>query len=138
MTPHHQPYDHQIILKEGFSPPFGLLYSLSRPELQALWEWFDEILSKGFICASSLLAGAPILFVKKSDGSLRLYVDYRGLNEGIVRNHYPLRLVRDLDTDAVIEGMLLHHPICAWGIQPVLGVPNRVLRMCVYIVVFIE
>ena len=84
VLPPHRPYDHKITLKEGFSPPFGPLYSLSRPEVQALREWLDENLSKGFIRASSSPAGAPILFIKKSDGSLRLCVDYRGLNEGTV------------------------------------------------------
>ena len=84
ILPPHQPYDYKITLKEGFSPPLGLLYSLSRPELQALREWLDENLSKGFIHASSSLAGALILFVKISDGSLRLCVDYRGLNKGVV------------------------------------------------------
>ena len=78
--PPHRPYDHKIPLKEGFVTPFGPLYSLSRPELVALKEWLDENLQKGFIRASSSPAGSPILFVKKSDGSLRLCVDYRGLN----------------------------------------------------------
>ena len=45
----HRPYDYKITLKKAFSPPFSLLYSLSRPELQALQEWLDENLSKGFI-----------------------------------------------------------------------------------------
>ena len=57
-------------------PLCGLLYSLSQFELQALWEWLDEILSKGFIYASLSLASAPILFVKKPGSGLRLCVDY--------------------------------------------------------------
>jgi len=68
LTP-HRPYDHKIPLKEGFTPPFGPLYSLSKLELQALRQWIDENLFKGFIRASSSPAGAPILFVKKKDGS---------------------------------------------------------------------
>jgi len=64
-------------------------------ELQALRQWIDENLSKGFIRASSSPAGAPILFVKKKDGSLRLCVDYRGLNEGTIKNRYPLPLIRE-------------------------------------------
>ena len=84
VLPPHQPYNHKITLKEGLSPSVSLLYSLSRPELQALPEWLDENLSKGFIHASSSLAGTPILFIKKSDRSLRLCVDYRRLNEGPV------------------------------------------------------
>ena len=55
----------------------------------------DENLSKGFIRASSLLAGAPILFVKKLDGSFRLCVDYRGLNAGTIKNRYLLPLIRE-------------------------------------------
>jgi len=95
VLPPHRSYDHKIPLKEGFTPPFGPLYSLSKPELQALRQWIDENLSKGFIRASSSPAGAPILFVKKKDGSLRLCVDYRGLNEGTIKNRYPLPLIRE-------------------------------------------
>ena len=55
----------------------------------------DENVSKEFIRASSSLVGAPILFVKKSDGSLRLCVDYRGLNAGTIKNQYLLPLIRE-------------------------------------------
>jgi hypothetical protein len=94
LPPHH-PYDHRIPLKEGFTPPFGPIYSLSRTELEALKKWLEENLSKGFIRASSSPAGAPILFVKKGDGSLWLCVDYRGLNEGTIKNRYPLPLLHE-------------------------------------------
>ena len=95
ILPPHRSYDHKVPLKEGFYPPFGSLYSLSKLELQALRQWIDENLSKGFIRASSSPAGAPILFVKKKGGSLRLCVDYRGLNEGTIKNRYPLPLIRE-------------------------------------------
>ena len=65
ILPLHQKYDHKITLEEGFTPPFGPIYSLSISELKALREWLDENPSKGFIRASSSPAGAPILFVKK-------------------------------------------------------------------------
>ena len=55
----------------------------------------DENLSKGFIRASLSLVGAPILFVKKSDGLLKLCVDYRGLNAETIKNRYPLPLIRE-------------------------------------------
>jgi hypothetical protein len=93
--PPHRPYDHRIPLKEGFTPPFGPIYSLSRTALEALRKWLDENLSKGFIRASSSPAGAPILFIKKGDGSLRLCVDYWGLNEGTIKNRYPLPLLHE-------------------------------------------
>jgi len=84
--PPHRPYDHCIPLKEGFEPPIGPLYSLAHHELEACKKWIAENLDKGFIWASLSLAGAPILFVKKGDGSLQLVVDYRGINEGTVKN----------------------------------------------------
>jgi hypothetical protein len=94
LPPHH-PYDHRIHLKEDFIPPFGPIYPLSRTELEALRKWWNENLSQGFIRMSSSPAGAPILFVKKSDGSLRLCVDYQGLNEGTIKNRYPLPLFHE-------------------------------------------
>jgi hypothetical protein len=53
----------------------------------------EENLSKGFIWASCSLAGTPILFMKKDDGSLWLCVDYQGLNEGTIKTRYPLPLL---------------------------------------------
>jgi hypothetical protein len=91
----HRPYDHKVPLNEGFEPPFGPLYSLSRPELEALKPFLEENLEKGFIHQSPSPADAPILFVKKGDGSLRLLTDYRGLNEGTIKNRYPLPVVRE-------------------------------------------
>ena len=93
--PPHRPYDHKINLKEGFQPPFGPLYSCSKTELESLKAWIDENLAKGFIRASSSPAGAPVLFVKKKDGTLRMCVDYRGLNEGTIKNRYPLPLIQE-------------------------------------------
>jgi hypothetical protein len=63
--------------------------------LESCKKWLEENLDKGFIRASSSPAGAPILFVKKGDGSLRLVVDYRGINEGTIKNRYPLPLIRE-------------------------------------------
>jgi len=93
--PPHRPYDRKIPLREGFTPPFGPLYSMSRTEFQTLKEWLEENLSKGFIRASSSAAASPIVFVKKTDGSLRLCVDYRGLNAGTIENRYPLPLLQE-------------------------------------------
>jgi len=82
-------------LRPGFVPPFGPIYGLSPPELSGLYEWLDENLDKKFIRESSSPAASPILFVKKKEGSLRLCVDYRGLNEGTIKNRYPLPLVKE-------------------------------------------
>ena len=91
--PPHRSYDLSIVLEEGKSPPYGPLYSLSTFELDALSEWLKENLAKGFIRASTSPAGAPILFVKKKTGKLRLCVDYRALNNITIKNRYPLPLI---------------------------------------------
>ena len=94
--PSHRPYDHVIPLVPGETPPFGPIYSLSEVELKALSDYLKENLDKGFIRPSSSPAGAPILFVKKKDGSLRLCVDYRALNKITVKNRYPLPLISEM------------------------------------------
>jgi hypothetical protein len=68
--PAHCPYDCLIDLEEGHSSPFGPIYGLSEPELQALHDYFTENLAKRFVQHSKFPTGAPILFVKKKDGSL--------------------------------------------------------------------
>ena len=93
--PPHQPGDHRIQLCEGTAPSFGPLYTLSKQEIEALRKWLDENLARGFIRPSSSPAGSPILFVKKKDGSLRLCVDYRDLNEKTLKNRYPLPLIQE-------------------------------------------
>ena len=94
--PDHRPFDHHIPLEEGKKPPWGPIYSLSEPELAALREYLDDNLKKDFIVPSESPAGSPILFVKKKDGSLRLCVDYRGLNRITIKNRYPLPLISEL------------------------------------------
>jgi hypothetical protein len=93
--PPHRPYDHTIPIAEGATVPFGPVYNLSQTELKALHEYIKENLSKGFIRRSESPAGAPILFVKKKDGSLRLCVDYRGLNKVTTPNRCPLPLISE-------------------------------------------
>ena len=56
----------------------------------------EELLEKGFIRPSVSPWGAPVLFVKKKDGSLRLCIDYRELNKVTVKNKYPLPRIDDL------------------------------------------
>jgi hypothetical protein len=69
------------------------MYLLSLRELVALKEFLEENLAKRFIQESKSLAGALILFTLKKDGSLRLCVNYRGLNAITVKNRYPLPLI---------------------------------------------
>ena len=85
--------DHAIELVEGQQPPYGPIYSLRPVELETLKAYIETNLANGFIKPSKSPAGAPILFDRKSDGSLRLCVDYRGLNNLTIKNRYPLPLI---------------------------------------------
>uniref|UniRef100_R4GDC8 CCHC-type domain-containing protein n=1 Tax=Anolis carolinensis TaxID=28377 RepID=R4GDC8_ANOCA len=94
--PPHRPYDCAIDLVEGAPIPRGHLYSLTEPEQEALREFLETNLRKGFIRPSQSPAASPVMFVKKKSGELRLVVDYRALNNITKRNSYPLPLISDL------------------------------------------
>ena len=85
--------EHAIELEEGKQPPFGPIYSLGPVELETLKTYIKTNLANGFIRPSKSPAGAPIFFDRKPDGSLRLCVDYRGLNNITIKNRYPLPLI---------------------------------------------
>jgi len=87
--------DHTIPLIEGSKPPFGCMYLMSDSELKEVRKWIDENLSKSFIRASSSFAASPILFVKKEDGSLRLFVNYCALNDITVKDRTPLPRIEE-------------------------------------------
>ena len=65
-------------------------------ELKELKEQLKDLLDKGFIRPSVSPWGAPVLFVRKKDGSLRMCIDYRQLNKVTVKNKYPLPRIDDL------------------------------------------
>ena len=71
-------------------------YRMVPVELAELKVQLEELLSKGFIRASISPWGAPVLFVKKKDGSLRLCIDYRELNKVTIKSRYPLPRIDDL------------------------------------------
>lgn len=86
---------HAIELVEGSKVPYGPIYHLSELELRTLREYLADSENKGWIRKSKSPAGAPILFVPKKDGSLRLCVDYRALNKLTVKNRYALPLINE-------------------------------------------
>ncbi|GKF21221.1 retrotransposon protein, putative, ty3-gypsy subclass, partial [Tanacetum coccineum] len=71
-------------------------YRLAPSKLQELSTQLQELFDKGFIRPSSSPWGAPVLFVKKKDGSFRMCIDYRELNKLTVKNRYPLPRIDDL------------------------------------------
>ena len=94
--PSYGPYDHKIPLIEGSTPHWGPIYKLSPVELETLSKYIEENLQKGFIRHSQSPYGAPIVFARKKDGTLRICVDYRGLNKLTIKNRYPLPLIGEL------------------------------------------
>jgi hypothetical protein len=71
-------------------------YRMSSDQLQELKAQIKELMGKGFIRASSSPWGAPIIFVGKKDGTQRMCVDYRSLNDVTIKNKYPLPRIEDL------------------------------------------
>ena len=69
----HRPYDLQINVEEGAKPIHGPIYSLSPPELAALWEFLEEHTRNGFIHPSKSPWGSPVLFVKKMAASVYVW-----------------------------------------------------------------
>ncbi|GJT35310.1 putative reverse transcriptase domain-containing protein [Tanacetum coccineum] len=86
----------QIDLVPGAAPVARAPYRLAPSEMKELSEQLQELSDKGFIRPSSSPWGAPVLFVKKKDGSFRMCIDYRELNKLTVKNRYPLPRIDDL------------------------------------------
>ncbi|GKF50235.1 hypothetical protein Tco_0146702, partial [Tanacetum coccineum] len=85
-----------IDLVPGAAPVARAPYRLAPSEMKELADQLQELSGKGFIRPSSSPWGAPVLFVKKKDGSLRTCIDYRELNKLTVKNRYPLPRIDDL------------------------------------------
>ncbi|GJT53738.1 putative reverse transcriptase domain-containing protein [Tanacetum coccineum] len=86
----------RIDLVPGATPVARAPYRLAPSEMKELAEQLQELTDKGFIRPSSSPWGAPVLFVKKKDGSFRMCIDYRELNKLTVKNRYPLPRIDDL------------------------------------------
>ncbi|GJT13797.1 putative reverse transcriptase domain-containing protein [Tanacetum coccineum] len=86
----------QIDLVPGAAPVARAPYRLAPSEMKELSEQLKELSDKGFIRPSSSPWGAPVLFVKKKDGSFQMYIDYQELNKLTVKNRYLLPRIDDL------------------------------------------
>ncbi|KAI3797676.1 hypothetical protein L1987_32938 [Smallanthus sonchifolius] len=86
----------RIDLVPGANPVAKAPYRLAPSEMQELASQLEELADKGFIRPSHSPWGAPVLFVKKKDGSFRMCIDYRELNKLTIKNRYPLPRIDDL------------------------------------------
>ncbi|KAI3730615.1 hypothetical protein L1987_61787 [Smallanthus sonchifolius] len=94
--PPQRQVEFRIDLTPGAAPIARSPYRLAPSEMQELSNQLQELLDKGFIRPSFSPWGAPVLFVKKKDGSFRMCIDYRELNKVTIKNRYPLPRIDDL------------------------------------------
>ncbi|GJW98556.1 putative reverse transcriptase domain-containing protein [Tanacetum coccineum] len=94
--PPTQQVEFQIDLIPGAAPVAWAPYRLAPSEMKELSDQLKELFDKGFIRPNSSPWGAPVLFVKKKDGSFRMCIDYQELNKLTVKNRYPLPRIDDL------------------------------------------
>ena len=95
-NPPSRKVEHEIPLYPNLPPPFKGIFRLSQAELQELRTQLQQLLKDGKISPSTSPYGAPVLFVKKKDGSLRMCIDYRALNSQTVKNRYALPRIDEL------------------------------------------
>lgn len=94
--PPRRDVDHRIELVPGSTPPSRPTYRMSPKELDELKKQLQDLIEHQFIQPSKSPYGAPVLFVKKKDGSIRMCIDYRALNKITVKNKYPLPRIDEL------------------------------------------
>ena len=94
--PPNREIEFSIELQPGTPPLSQAPYRMAPAELKELKAQLQELLDKRFIRPSVSPWRAPVLFVKKKEGSLRLCIDYRQLNKITMRNKYPLPHIDDL------------------------------------------
>ncbi|GKF59572.1 hypothetical protein Tco_0176358, partial [Tanacetum coccineum] len=94
--PRARQVEFQIDLVPGAALVARAPYRLAQSEMKELAEQLQELSDKGFIRPSSSPWGAPVLFVKKKDGSFRMCIDYHELNKLTVKNRYLLLRIDDL------------------------------------------
>ncbi|KAI3715133.1 hypothetical protein L6452_22102 [Arctium lappa] len=85
----------RIDLVPGATPVARSPYRFAPAKMQEMMAQLQELLEKGFVRPSSLPWGAPVLFVQKKDGTMRMCIDYRELNKATMKNKYPLPRIDD-------------------------------------------
>ena len=85
-----------IELLPGTAPISKRPYRMPPNDLEEIKKQIKELLEKGYIRPSSSPWGAPVLLVEKKDGTLRMVVDYRSLNDVTIKNKYPMPMINDL------------------------------------------
>ena len=93
--PMRKVWDHAIDLKKTFKPQKGRIYPLSKNERE-VQNFVEDQLRRGYIRPSKSPQISPVFFVGKKDGSKRMVMDYRNLNDQTIKNNFPLPLITEL------------------------------------------
>ena len=104
---HHVSLIIKLILIPGSSAPSLATYRMSPTELDELKKQLNDLITHGFIRASKSPYGAPVLFVKKKDGSIRMCIDYRALNKITIKNKYPFLVLMNYLIDYLVQNILV-------------------------------
>jgi len=112
--PKRRPWDHAIDLKPGEEPYAGKAYPIDNKQREALNNFIDDNVKKGYIRPSNSPWAAPFFFVGKKDGKLRPCQDYRKLNERTIPNKYPLPLIPEL-IDKLKDARIFTKLDLRWG-----------------------
>ena len=112
--PVRKPWDHAIELKEGFVPRKGKVYSLSRDKREEVQAFVEDQLRKGYIRPSKSPQTLLVHFVSKKDGKRRMVQDYQHINEGTIKNVYPLPLIADILDGVGARKVFTKLDLC-WG-----------------------
>jgi len=94
--PKRKIWDHAIDLKETFKPQKERIYPLSKNKREEVQNFVKDQLRKGYIRPSKSSQMSLVFFVGKKDGSKRMVIDYRNLNDQTIKNNYPLPLITEL------------------------------------------
>jgi hypothetical protein len=94
--PPRRQVDHAMEVMPGVVPPTKAPYQMSHEKLKELKVQLEELFAKGYVKPNKSPYGAPILFVHKKDGMLKMCVNYKALNKVTMKNQYPLPQIDDL------------------------------------------
>src|SRR3954466_2770773 len=81
--------DYRIELEQGATPTARPMYQMSQNELEELHTQLEELVESGYIQQSRSPYAAPVIFIKKKNGSIHMCIDYRALNKITIKNKYP-------------------------------------------------
>jgi hypothetical protein len=94
--PPERDVSHCIVTEPGATPPYRPQYKMTPAEKAELSKQVSMLVDKGWVRPSVSPYGAPVLFVKKKDGALRMCIDYRAVNKQTIKNRYPLPKIDQL------------------------------------------